>query len=180
MSVSNRTILQSMLAADYDGMVRRLARRFGNADFASEALHETFARLENVSDVVALRNPKDYLFRTAINIGKNMRRAERVRASAADIDAVLDIADDAPTPAQTAESRSEMTRLMDALSQLPTRTRRVFEAVLFHNTPYAVIASQHGVSLRTVERDVQRAIEHCSRSLGDLPAFGAFSSPKSQ
>lgn len=176
-SVSNRTILQAMLAADYDSLVRRLARRFGSSDFASEALHETFARLENVSDGTPLRNPKDYLFRTAINVGKNLRRAERIRATAAEVDAVLNVPDVAPGPAQTAEARSEMHHLLLVLGELPERTRSIFEAALFNNQPYSVIAAEQGVSLRTVERDVQRAMEHCARKLGYMPAFSSVRRP---
>lgn len=177
MSASNRTILQAMLAADYDSLVRRLARRFGSSDFASETLHETFARLESVSDRTALQNPKDYLFRTAINVGKNLRRAERIRATAAEIDAVLDVPDAAPSPAQAVEARSEMDYLLAVLDELPRRTRFIFEAALFDNKPYATIATEQNVSLRTVERDVQRAIEHCARKLGHMPSFASARRP---
>lgn len=166
LGASNRSILQAVLTADYDGLVKRLTRRFGSSDFASETLHETFARLDGMSNETVLKNPKDYLFRAAINVGKNRLRAERLRASAADIDAVLDVAADNPGPAQIAEARSEMDALLRALEGLPARTRQVFEAALFRDLPYAQIAENLGISIRTVERDVQTALEHCSRVLG--------------
>jgi RNA polymerase sigma-70 factor (ECF subfamily) len=165
-SASNRSILQSVLAADYDGLVRRLTRKFGCSDFASETLHETFARLDGISNATVVQSPKDYLFRTAINIGKNRRRAERIRATAAEIDAVLDVADEAPTPAQAVEAQSEMDALLQVLDELPPRVRQIFEAALIQNLPYSQIADDLGVSLRTVERDVQQAVEHCARRLG--------------
>lgn len=166
MSASNRSILQTVLAADYDGLVRRLTRKFGCADFASETLHETFARLDGVPEATVVQSPKDYLFRTAINVGKNRRRAERLRASAADVDAMLDVADDAPSPVQIIEAQSDMDTLLLTLAELPLRVRKTFEAALFENQPYPQIAEELGVSLRTVERDVQLAIEHCARRLG--------------
>lgn len=166
MGASNRNILQAVLTADYDGLVRRLTRKFGCADFASETLHETFARLDGMSNATVVQSPKDYLFRTAINVGKNRRRAERVRATAAEIDAILDVADEAPTPAQAVEAQSEMDALLQVLSELPPRVRQIFEAALFHNVPYSQIADDLGVSQRTVERDVQQAVEHCARRLG--------------
>ena len=171
MSVSNRTILQNVLTSDYDGIVRKLTRKFGNADFARETLHETFARLDSISDKTTLQNPKDYLFRVAINVGKNLRRGERVRATAGEIEAFFDIPDEMPGPAQTVEARSDMNALLSLLAELPPRTRTVFEAVLFHDTPYAQISADLGVSLRTVERDVQRAIEYCAQVL-DASGFG--------
>ncbi len=160
-----------MLTADYDGIVRKLTRKFGSADFARETLHETFARLDGISDKTALQNPKDYLFRIAINVGKNLRRGERVRATAGEIEAFFDIPDETPGPAQTVEARSDMNALLGLLAELPPRTRTVFEAVLFHDTPYVQIAADLGVSLRTVERDVQRAIEYCAQVL-DGSGFG--------
>ena len=165
MSASNRTILQNVLAADYDNIVRRLARRFGSADFARETLHETFLRLSGISDKTELRNPRDYLFRAAINIGKNLRRGEQIRASDGEVDAFFDIPDEAPSPAHAIEIRADMTALLRAVADLPPRTRSVFEAVLFDETPYAQIALSLGVSLRTIERDVQRATEYCVRVL---------------
>lgn len=172
-------MLQAVLAADYEGLVRRLARRFGSSDFASETLHETFARLENVSDQTELKSPKDYLFRTAINVGNNRLRAERIRASAAEIDAILDVPDERPDPARVAEARADMAGLLHALDELPPRTRRAFEAALFESTPYARIAEELGVSLRTVERDIQQAIEHCARYLGhEAPRGTAATRPR--
>lgn len=161
LSASNRTILQSVLAADYDHIVRRLARRFGSADFA----HETFLRLNGISDHAEVRSPRDYLFRAAINIGKNLRRNEQIRATDGEVEAFFNIPDETPSPARAFEIRADMDALLRALADLPPRTRSVFEAVLFDETPYAQIALNLGVSMRTIERDVQRATDYCVRVL---------------
>jgi RNA polymerase sigma-70 factor, ECF subfamily len=163
---SNRTLLQAVLTADYDNLVKRLTRRFGCEDFASETLHETFARLDGVSDTTAVRSPRDYLFRTAINVGRNRRKAERYRASAAEIDAVLNVADEAPDPARVMEARSDMNALMPLLEELPLRSRKAFQCAVFDAMPYRQIAEDLGVTVRTVESDLQHAIEHCARRLG--------------
>ncbi|MDQ8728095.1 RNA polymerase sigma factor [Bradyrhizobium sp. LHD-71] len=166
MGASNRSILQAVLAADYESLVRRLTRTFGCADFASETLHDTFARLDRIPDTTEVHSPKDYLVRTAINIGKNRRRAERYRATAAEIEEMLSVADETPSPAQAVEAQSDMESLRLVLTELPPRVRKVFEAALFDNVPYPEISQSLGVSLRTVERDIQQAIEHCARRLG--------------
>jgi DNA-directed RNA polymerase specialized sigma24 family protein len=57
-----------------------------------------------------------------------------------------------------------MDALLRALADLPPRTRSVFEAVLFDETPYAQIALNR-VLMRTIERDVQRATDYCVRVL---------------
>ncbi len=74
--------------------------------------------------------------------------------------------DDAPIPSDIVEARSEIDALIPILEELPLRTRRAFKAALFDLMPYRDIAEELGVSLRTIEVDVQRAIEHCARRLG--------------
>lgn len=178
---SNRSILRSLLVADYDGLLRRLARRFGSMDFASETLHDTFAHLDRVGDATVLQSPKDYLFRVAINVGKNRQRAERLRASAADIDAILDIADETPAAEQIVAARSDIGAMQRALNELPLRLRQAFEGAFFENRPYADIAADLGVSVRTVERDIQQAVEHCARRLGEAsPRAAGSTGPRSQ
>jgi RNA polymerase sigma factor (sigma-70 family) len=59
-----------------------------------------------------------------------------------------------------------MDALVSVLSDLPPRVRHVFEAALFDSVPYPQIAEELGISLRTVERDVQQAVECCARRLG--------------
>ena len=66
-----------MLAADYGGLFKRLTRRLGSAELACEALHETFLRVERVTDVAEVRSPRDSLFRIALNVATDRRRTER-------------------------------------------------------------------------------------------------------
>ena len=49
---------------NYDGLVKKLARRLGSSEFAYEALHETFLRLDRVTDAVPVRSPADYIFQS--------------------------------------------------------------------------------------------------------------------
>jgi RNA polymerase sigma-70 factor (ECF subfamily) len=165
-SASNRSLLQGVLTADYDGLVRRLTRKFGCPDFASETLHETFARLDGISDATVVQSPKDYLFQTAVNVGRNRQKAERSRATAAEVDAMLDVADESPDAERIVEARNELGSLLPILNELPERRRKAFEAALFNNRPYRDIAQDLGVSLRTVEIEIQHAIEHCAQKLG--------------
>ena len=104
----NRARLRGQLVENYEHLVRKLTRRLGSSDFAYEALHETFLRLERVDEVVPVRSPADYLFRIAINIAKDRRKAQNRRLGAAEIDALLEVCDDGPDPARVAEARSEI------------------------------------------------------------------------
>ena len=152
--------------ADYDSLVKRLAHQFGCRDLASDTLHDMFVRLDGVSEANIVQSPRDYLFRTAINIGKNRRKAENVRASAAEIEAVLHVADESPGPVQALEARSEMEALLAVLDEMPPRRRRVFEMTFFDGHPHQEIAEMLGLTVRTVGSDLQGAVEHCAERLG--------------
>jgi RNA polymerase sigma-70 factor, ECF subfamily len=163
---SNQTRLRAAFAEDYDGLYRRLTKRLGSSELASEALHETFLRVDRASSVAQVQRPRDYLFRIAINIATDRRREERRLLNADEIDSLLHVADESPDPAQILEAREEVRALEKALAELPDRQRAIFFAAVIRSMPDHAIAERLGLTVRTVERDLQRALQHCARRLG--------------
>ncbi len=166
MSDSNRKSLRDALSDDYEGLATRLARCLGSSDLAREALHETFLRVDRVSEAVSVRSPADYLFRTAINVAKDRRRSDAHLLSAAEIDAITDFQDDSPDPSAIAGARLELKALDRALTELPARRRDVFIAAHIEQVSHDEIAARFGINVRTVEFDLQHAMEHLSLRLG--------------
>jgi RNA polymerase sigma-70 factor (ECF subfamily) len=161
----NRLRLTNQLVESYDDLVRQLTRRFGSSDFAYETLHETFLRLNRVSDAAIVLSPKDYIFRTAVNIAKDRRKAQSYRVSAAEIDVLLDVCDEAPGPARIAEARSEIEAFKRALEELPVRRREVLRSVAIEGKSLRDVADTLKVSQRTVEMELRQALRHCAASL---------------
>jgi RNA polymerase sigma-70 factor (ECF subfamily) len=164
-SNADRAALRDFLVVNYADLSRRLARRLGSPEAANDALQETYLRLESASILTPVRNPVSYLFRTALNIAADRRRAETRYLTTTDIDALLDFADEAPDPARIAEGRSELRALERAISEMPERRRAIFKAVLLDKTPRRELAKRFGVSIRTVDIEVQRALEYGARRL---------------
>ncbi len=165
MTSINRVRLRSQLVENYDTLIRKLTRRLGSSDFAHEALHETFVRLDRVTDAVPVRSPADYIFRTAINVAKDRQKAQNYRVSRTEIDTLLDVSDDAPDPARIVEARSEIEAFKRALSELPERPRAVLESILVEGRPPQEVSAELRVSLRTVESDLKLALSHCADRL---------------
>jgi RNA polymerase sigma factor (sigma-70 family) len=161
----NRIRLRGQLVENYDGLIRKLTRRLGSSDFAHEALHETFLRLDRVTDVEPVRSPADYIFRTAINIAKDRQKAQNYRVSATEIDALLDVRDEGPDPAEVAEARSEIEAFKRALAELPPRPREVLCSISIEGQRAQEVAARLQVSLRTVESDLKLALSHCADML---------------
>lgn len=161
----NRLRLRGQLVENYNGLIKKLTRRLGSADFAHEALHETFLRLERVTDAVPVRSPTDYIFRTAVNIAKDRQKAQNYRVSASEIDVLLDVCDDGPDPARIAEARSDIEAFKRALAELPPRPREVLRCISIEGHPAHEVAARLNVSVRTVESDLKLALSHCADSL---------------
>jgi RNA polymerase sigma factor (sigma-70 family) len=165
MSNTNIMALRDLLLTDYRGIDRQLTRRLGSADFASDVLQETYLRLEGMNDVGPVRSPKAYLFRIALNIANDRRRAENRRLTVDEVDCLLDIPDDRPDAARVIEDRSELHLLKRAIAELPERRRLVLILSRIKDVPHREIAERLGVTVRTVEMDLKLALEHCAERL---------------
>jgi RNA polymerase sigma-70 factor (ECF subfamily) len=163
---SERRRLRAQIVENYDGLIRQLTRRLGSLDFAYEALHDAFVQLERMPDTTQVEKPAGYIFRTALNIAKNHRKAQNYRVSKAEIDALFDIRDDAPDPARIAEARSDIDAFKKALAELPERPREVLRHMAIEGKTAQEAAGLLGVSVRTVEADLAQALKHCARYLG--------------
>jgi len=166
--------LRALLVNRYGEFKVRLARRLGSTELAAEALQETWLRLQRPGQPGALERPDAYLFRIALNIAANHRDAARRRLALSEIEALRHVDDDELDPERIVTSRSEIAALAGALDELPARCRAIFFAARLDGMPHRTIAERHGISTRMVEREIKRALEHCSKRLGrNLPApFG--------
>jgi RNA polymerase sigma-70 factor (ECF subfamily) len=153
-----RFTLRHFLAASYDELKRKLTRRLGSADTAAEALHETYLRLDGAAEIEQIRNPGGLLYRMALNVAMDGYRADARWLRRVELEALQHEGQDLLTPERFAAARSEITLLEAALAEMPARRRAIFMAALIEDLPFRVIAARFGVSVRLVEREVQRAL----------------------
>ncbi len=166
MAEINRMRLRGQLADNYDGLVKKLTRRLGSSDFAYEALHETFLRLERVTDTVPIRSPADYIFRIAINIAKDRQKAQRSpRWHGRNRRAARRRVTKDRARARIVEARSDIDAFRRALAELPARPRDVLYSVAIEGRSPQDVAARLGVSVRTVESDLKLALSHCADCL---------------
>jgi RNA polymerase sigma-70 factor (ECF subfamily) len=161
MSDTTLAALRQRLIQGYDELKLRLTRRLGSAELAGEALQDTWLRLARMQAVGAVRSPGNYLFRIALNVARDRRAAEDRHLSATEIDGLLELADDAPDPARTAEARASLRELEAVMAELPPRQREILLAARLDGLPRREIANRLGISLRLVEKELQRAQEYC-------------------
>jgi RNA polymerase sigma-70 factor (ECF subfamily) len=139
----------------------RLRRRFGpalDAD-ADDLVHDTYAKLgPRAGD---LREPRAMLMRVASNLAKDLLRRQAVRSRYA--------ADGGVSPS----SSLAMLDACDALTakelilSLPESYRDVFVLSRFHGMTHDEIARCCGLSVKSVEWRLKKAIAHCVKRLKD-------------
>src|SRR5262249_22741975 len=78
--------LLAVLVDRYGDLRRRLTRRLGSADWADDALQDTYLRLNGGETVGEIQNPVAYLFRAAFNTALNLQRTDNRRLSAGEIE----------------------------------------------------------------------------------------------
>jgi RNA polymerase sigma-70 factor (ECF subfamily) len=70
-----------------------------------------------------------------------------------------------PTPEVVAASRRQVETLRLAILELPPRCREVFLLHKGQGKRYSAIAAELGISIRTVEHHLARAMLHCRQRL---------------
>jgi RNA polymerase sigma factor (sigma-70 family) len=163
-TVASLAVVRRFLIDRYDDIKHRLTVRLGSPDLAGDALQDAWLNISRVETLEGVRNPGNYIFGVAMNAARDrMREANTRHLDAAEIDGLLDIADDAPGPVRAVESRSDLRALQTILQELPPRQREILLAARLDGTPRAEIARRLGISLRLVEKELQYAQEYCLR-----------------
>lgn len=153
--------LLNVLVDSYDDFVRKLTWRLRSSELAREALQDTYLRLARGGDLEAVDNPAAYVLRIATNLARDRQRAEKGLATAEEIEAAMDIADDRPDPAAIVEARSELKVIERVLAKMSVRRRAIFLAVWKDHLSAREIARKYDLSIRQINAELQRAREQC-------------------
>ncbi|MDC7787011.1 sigma-70 family RNA polymerase sigma factor [Rhodoplanes sp. TEM] len=167
MSETRPATLRETIVSRYEHVRARLARLLGR-DLAEDVLQETWLRLEQGETAGAIRQPESYIFRVALNLATDRRRAERRLATRAEVLATIGRADP-PDLAREMEARLEVEALKKAMAELSPRRRAILIAARVDGLSHDTIASRLGISRTMVQKELRRAVQHCAARLGQSP-----------
>jgi RNA polymerase sigma-70 factor (ECF subfamily) len=165
MSHSTREALRHVLLIGYDDLRARLARRFGSVELASDALHETWLRLENATPAATVLSPKHYVLQMAANAALKSLNAQNRFVALSDAKLAIGLADDAPDQERNSIARSDLDAFARALSELTPRRREILLLSRLKGIPLWAIAERLGVSQRFVEMELKHALAFCALRL---------------
>lgn len=128
-------------------------------DVAKEAVHSGFIKLwESRNNLSADLSAKSYLYKIVSNICLDMLRHEKVKERHAKF-----VVQNTSTSADNSvfnqiELKELSTDIDQAIATLPEQMRRVFEMSRYEGLKYAEISARLGISIKTVETQMSRAL----------------------
>ena len=148
-------------------MLRGYIANIVRSDFeAEDLLQDTFMRLWKSNRSEEIRSPRAFIFRTARNLALDSLRRKKVRGTHAIYeDMQEELSDQTPSSEQTIAARQELDFVIEAIKQLPPKCQEVFLQRKLYGLSHREIASQLGISVRTVENHVAKGMRECRAHL---------------
>jgi RNA polymerase sigma factor (sigma-70 family) len=147
-------------------LVKRVRRRLRSPEDAEDAVQEVARKLCQLGSIGTIEKLDNYLSRAVSNEVKDRGKRAKVQAGAmellvrsSDLDACH------PSPEETCDADEQLARLGRAVDTLPDDCRIALILVNHEGLSVSEAARRMGKDRRTVAALIQRAIEHCRRSL---------------
>jgi RNA polymerase sigma factor (sigma-70 family) len=157
--------LQRVILNERSRLLRFLAAR-GLADDAEDALHDLWQRVA-AAPTQPIADPLSYLFRAAENLVRDRRRSAVSRDRRHnDWHETSVPSEEQPTGERALIARERLREVQTTLAALGPRVELVFRKCRLDGLGQAAIARELGVSLSSVEKDLQKAY----RALAQLRA----------
>ena len=152
-------------------LLRYLRDLLARREDAEDVAQETYLKLVRAEGLEQSEvHARAFMFRVATNIAYDRFRERRSRGRQDDAELAA-LSDEAPSADRVVALQQGVAIVERTLLGLPERCRHVFLLRVSHEWSYEAIAEHLGVSKRTVEREMQQALEACEQNLqkGDLP-----------
>lgn len=158
-----RSRLRLRLSQRYVQLRQRLTGLLGSSDRAASALNEAWLQLECMAENSAVSDSDAYLLRMAANIAYKDYRQETRYLSLEEVSGLFDYVDETADTEHIVAARQESQSLINALLALPPRRRAILLSARLQGDSHKTIAQRHGVSVKTIERELSLAVRSCQQ-----------------
>jgi RNA polymerase sigma factor (sigma-70 family) len=161
--------LQEVIRRHHDSLIKFLRRR--NVVDADDIAQETYIRMMKYDGSCEIKSPSAMLFRIAMNVAEDHRRAAQARCTAehVDIDGVQ-LLSEAPSAERAVLAEQHLDILIDVIQRLPPKCRQVFLLSRARGMTFPEIARHCGISVKMVEKQISRAMAACLKKVGGYDA----------
>ena len=155
---SSQTALRNFFDLCFDRFFRIAYYYLHTEEWAQEVVLDVFLKIwERRDSLHRIADLEDYFFVTVKNASLNyLEKEQRRKDQAADVYAGT--ADTGESPEDILVSEELFAHYVRALDRLPERCREIFIRIREEKQPYAQVATDLGISVNTVDVQLQKAV----------------------
>jgi len=158
----NEEIAARVYAECYADLTRFLRRLCGEVALAEDLAQETGMRLVTAMRREPVAHPRAFLFHAAANLARDQLRRRLVAQEHAQ---AQNECEPAPGADQVAAVHEEVALVAEAIADLPVRAREVLQLARIEGYSQKEIATQMGITPKTVENHLTRALAQLTAHL---------------
>jgi RNA polymerase sigma-70 factor (ECF subfamily) len=164
--LTDRGAFAAIYSAHAPSLVGFITRKVGDAELAEDILHDLFLGIWARFDSWEVRGDlKTYLFSAARNHVWSHYAKQRVRRDYADAERATAARSERPEAVERIQAERLGRAVGRWIGELPERRREVFELSRYEHLTYQEIADRLGISVKTVETQMSRALRHLRERL---------------
>lgn len=143
--------------------------------FAEEIVQQVFFKLwERAGNITISGSVAAYLYRAVHNESLNHIKHQKVKANH-QLHVAYSMKDHATAAPKTLQAKELEKKIQDTLNELPEQCRTIFQMSRFEEMKYREIADTLGLSVKTVENQVSKALKILREKLSEyLPLLFIF------
>ena len=147
-------------------LTRRLVGMVKSHDTAADLVQDTYVRLLRLGEAHVVEQPRALLHRIASNLAIDHLRKEKSGLQAFDgMDAAMAVPSQAPSPEREVLAKQRLRLCLQAIEQLPPRSREAFVLCRVYGYSYQEIAVRMSISESGVEKLLMRALDQSCEAL---------------
>jgi RNA polymerase sigma-70 factor (ECF subfamily) len=160
------TQIASLFHQYREELTRRLVRMVKSHETAADLVQDTYVRLLRLGDAHVVEQPRALLHRIAANLAIDHLRKEKNSIQAFDcMDTAMAVPCQSPSPEREVLAKQRLRLCLQAIEQLPPRSREAFVLCRVYGYSYQEIAVRMGISESGVEKLLMRAMDQSCEAL---------------
>lgn len=134
-----------------------------DVDLAKDIVHNAFTKLwEKRDEIDSDKNIKSYLFTTVTNLALNYIRDHKKIVNIDEEKSLKNVSENSVDEVENTEIGDAIVK---AINKLPDKTKEVFMLSRYENLKNAEVAEKLGISIKTVEAHISKALKELRLSL---------------